>query len=425
MQRHITRGAAANAGLLFHVFVQDSTVATGAGKASLAFSDFACRYIRNGEAISGAITPQDITTIGTYAAPTANTNIRIKAVDNTNMIGIYEVQIHLDWVNTTNSCQSLTIYLSATGAAVRPFTIPLVAYNPQDAAGLGLTNLNATVSSRMATYTQPTGFLATSFPTGTVASTTNITAIGTCNVLAAGAIDASVFISGAINAAALAADASAEIADAVWDEVIAGHLTAGTTGNALNAAGSAGDPWTTPLPGAYGAGTAGKIIADILVDTAVIGAAGAGLTAVPWNAAWDAQVESEVVDGLNAYDVPTTTQLTASVSTIDFNVTAILADTNELQTDWVDGGRLDLILDTVSTLPTATQNADALLKRDWTSVTGEAARSMLNALRFLRNKWSVTGSTLTVTKEDDLATAWTSAVTSNAAADPITGSDPT
>ena len=51
-------------------------------------------------------------------------------------------------------------------------------------AGVGLTNLgdtrianlDATVSSRMATYTQPTGFLAATFPTGTVANTTNITA---------------------------------------------------------------------------------------------------------------------------------------------------------------------------------------------------------------------------------------------------------
>lgn len=30
----------------------------------------------------------------------------------------------------------------------------------------------------------------------------------------------------------------------------------------LDAAGSAGDPWSTPLPGAYGAGTAGKIVGD-------------------------------------------------------------------------------------------------------------------------------------------------------------------
>lgn len=131
MQRKITRGAAAGAGLIFHVFAMDSASTTGAGKASVAYSSFSCRYIRNGEAISGAITAEDITTIGTYAAPTANTNIRIKAVDNTNMIGVYEVQIHADWVNTTNTCQSLTIFLTATGVAALPIQIPLVADDAQ------------------------------------------------------------------------------------------------------------------------------------------------------------------------------------------------------------------------------------------------------------------------------------------------------
>lgn len=33
---------------------------------------------------------------------------------------------------------------------------------------------------------------------------------------------------------------------------------------------------------------------------ALIGAAGAGLTALPWNAAWDAEVQSEVADALEA-----------------------------------------------------------------------------------------------------------------------------
>lgn len=53
-----------------------------------------------------------------------------------------------------------------------------------------------------------------------------------------------------------------DIVDGVWDEAIAGHLTSSTTGAALNAAGSAGDPWSTPLPGAYGSGTAGYIIGN-------------------------------------------------------------------------------------------------------------------------------------------------------------------
>lgn len=79
----------------------------------------------------------------------------------------------------------------------------------------------------------------------------------------------------------------------------------------------------------------------------------------------------------------------------------------------------------IAALPTATANADALLKRDWSSVTGEAARSVLNALRFLRNKWSLSGTTLTVTKEDDATSAWTATVTTSDSADPVTGSDPT
>jgi hypothetical protein len=74
--------------------------------------------------------------------------------------------------------------------------------------------------------------------------------------------------------------------------------------------------------------------------------------------------------------------------------------------------------------PTANENADALLKRDWTAVSGEASRSVLNALRALRNKVSRSGATLTVTTEDDSTTAFTAALTTDAAALPIVGTDP-
>ena len=204
----------------------------------------------------------------------------------------------------------------------------------------------------------------------------------------------------------------------VWDETLADHLDAGSTGNALNAAGAAGDPWSTALPGAYGAGTAGKIVGDNInapiatVDTVVdtinanigtpsnlgsgatvaanlvdieaqtddIGAAGAGLTALPWNAAWDADVQSEVDDALVAqrldelvnadsdidgaapptvgsvvHELMTKTagsftydQSTDSLEAIRDKETDIETDTNELQADWVNGGRLDLILDIIA-----------------------------------------------------------------------------
>lgn len=55
--------------------------------------------------------------------------------------------------------------------------------------------------------------------------------------------------------------------------------------------------------------------AAILADTAEIGAAGAGLTAIPWNAAWDAEVQSECADALAVYDPPTKAETDALLTT--------------------------------------------------------------------------------------------------------------
>lgn len=74
-------------------------------------------------------------------------------------------------------------------------------------------------------------------------------------------------------------------------------------------------------------------------------------------------------------------------------------------------------------IPTAIENADALLKRDMSAVTGEASRSPLNALRSQRNKWSIIAGVLTVTKEDDTTPAWTADVVQTAG-NPVTSVDP-
>lgn len=64
---------------------------------------------------------------------------------------------------------------------------------------------------------------------------------------------------------------------------------------------------------------------------------------------------------------------------------------------------------------------DSLLKRDMSAISGEAARSLLNAIRKLMNKWSILGTTLTVTKEDDSTPAFTQTITVSPGADPISG----
>jgi hypothetical protein len=48
----------------------------------------------------------------------------------------------------------------------------------------------------------------------------------------------------------------------IWNYTISGYTTGGMAGTYLKGAGSAGDPWTTVLPGSYGAGTAGYIIGN-------------------------------------------------------------------------------------------------------------------------------------------------------------------
>lgn len=74
--------------------------------------------------------------------------------------------------------------------------------------------------------------------------------------------------------------------------------------------------------------------------------------------------------------------------------------------------------------PTANQVADTTLNRDMAAVGDTNTRSVLNALRFIRNKWTNSGTTLTVFKEDDVTPAWTAVLASTPGADPVSGVDP-
>jgi len=76
-----------------------------------------------------------------------------------------------------------------------------------------------------------------------------------------------------------------------------------------------------------------------------------------------------------------------------------------------------------------TQNsmADAILTRNWSSVSGEAARSMLNALRTMRNKVEIVSGAppvLKVYKEDDSTLAYQTTLTTDTSAVPIVSSTP-
>lgn len=89
---------------------------------------------------------------------------------------------------------------------------------------------------------------------------------------------------------------------ATWDVTLASHLTSGTTGAGLNAASSAGDPWATALPGAYGNGTAGKII-------------GANLDATVSSRTKPADTQAAVTTVTNLTNAPTSGDFTAAMKT--------------------------------------------------------------------------------------------------------------
>lgn len=111
------------------------------------------------------------------------------------------------------------------------------------------------------------------------------------------------------------------------------------------------------------------------------------------------------------------TQLTTIDDFLDTEVAAIKA-----KTDLIPAAPA-----AVGDIPTAVQNADALLDRNMATGTDSGSptvRTLRQAIRFLRNKWSVAGTTLTVMKEDDATASWTSTVTATPGADPITGNDP-
>lgn len=287
-------------------------------------------------------------------------------------------------------------------------------------------NVDAAITSRMASYTQPTGFLAATFPT-TVASTTNITA---------GTITTVTNLTNAPTAGDLTATMKASVnaeVDTALADINLDHLVGTATG----------------IP----AVPAGTFLDQIMDDgTAVFDRTTDSLQAIRDNMSagsgdWTAGEKEHIrhrlgIDGTAAAPTATPSLSTAAA------VAAVQADTDDLQTkigtpsDLGGGATVAANLADIEaqtddigiagagltavalTTTEHTAIADALLKRDMSAVTGESARSPLNAFRFLRNKWSLSGATLTVTKEDDTTSAWTATVTTDAGAVPVTGSDP-
>ena len=277
--------------------------------------------------------------------------------------------------------------------------------------------------------------------------------------------------------AALTIPTAAAVADAVWDEAIAGSCWGWVDGRGVRRRRvSAGDPWATAIPGAYGAGTAGKILGDNVNATISSRATQTSVDDVPTNAelatalgtADDAvlaaiaalnnlsQANIRTALGMGSAnldtqlgDVPTNAELATALAAADDAVLAAITALNNLSSAQAQtaaaaaltaydppthtelttalAGADDAVLAAVSALPTAIQISDALLARDLGSGTlagVEDERTVRSALRFNRNKFTIAGGVLTVFCEDDSTVAFTAAITQTAG-NPVSASDPT
>lgn len=165
------------------------------------------------------------------------------------------------------------------------------------------------------------------------------------------------------------------------------------------AQGAAGRPqvdlelWLGSAPNALVSGRVDASTGAMAANVMTAAAADPGLTTELQNglatAASLATVDGKVdiIDAIvDAILVDTGTDIPALLTTIagylDTEIQAILADTNELQIDWADGGRLDLLLDAAASgsAPTADQNADALLDRVDGIETGFTPRQVLRLI---------------------------------------------
>lgn len=251
-----------------------------------------------------------------------------------------------------------------------------------------------------------------------------------------------VLVGAITNGVLVAASFAAGAFDAVWTVAVR-VLTAATN---ITSSGGTTVPQTGDNFARLGAPAGASVSADLAAVKAVLPAALVGgrmdasvgamandvITAAALAALASAEIASavrtELATELGRIDAATSSRASASdmatvLGYIDTEIAAIKAKTDQLT--FTNAGKVDSSLQAAADVTNAVlvAIADGLLKRDFSAVSGESARSMLNALRFLRNKWELAAGTLSVKREDDVTQAWSATVTQTAG-NPVSAIDP-
>ena len=434
-----------------YIFIQNSSSTTGAGLTGLT-------YLSAGLTAAHVVERGTASSIGLATLASASaawSSAGFVEVDAALMPGVYRFDVPNVVFATAD--KSVVMLKGATNMAPVVLEYQIVGFNPDDAVRLGLTAIPNVAQGT-------TGAISTGNATGQV----------TVAATATGALTSTSFAANSLTASALATDAVTEITGGVWDEAYAGHTTAGTFGKLMDilrksnyvtegtvsASGSPANSTTyfrSSLTGAdnfytsqtllFVSGTLAGQAMNIETFTSTNGVVTSSdpLTATPTSGDAFVVLGEHVWSRAQIADAVLTRSLTTAGAANNIAITSIVSNVfqavNTLAVDdrvtfvgtaplsltlgaiyWVISGSLTSTTFTLSTtqggLGVATSSTGAF------TATKVSGRDMLSALRYLRNKVDISGSTMTVYQEDDTSAAWNSALTTTAGLNPVTSSDP-
>jgi hypothetical protein len=373
MKEIVKRGATSN---IMRVFLQDSTSTTGAGKTGLLFSTtgLIIATIADNESTATTYTVagstiENITTLGTFAAPTA-TKCRFKEVDATYFPGVYEIHIADARYAVANSTQ-LLVSVQCTGVAPVMSEVQLVAVDLLDTVRFGLTAIPNVAQGT-------TGSLALGNATGQVTVVTNN-------------------------------DKTSYALSGTQTFNVTGNITGNLSGSVGSVTGAVGS-----VTGAVGSvtGSVGSIatagiapIADGILSRKL--AMNGNISDVSVTS-----ISSATFTGANTYIAGDAVQFITTAPTsfalaTKYYVIATSLTATTFQLSATSGG---------SAITTVSTGAYTVYPID--------DRTVRSSMRYIRNKVAISGSTMTVSTEDDATASWTATLTTSPGVDPVTTLDP-
>lgn len=424
-----------------YIFIQNSSSTTGAGLTGLT-------YLSAGLTVAHVVERGTASSIGLATLASASaawSSAGFVEVDAALMPGVYRFDVPNVVFATAD--KSVVMLKGATNMAPVVLEYQIVGFNPDDAVRLGLTAIPNVAQGT-------TGAISTGNATGQVTVVTNNDKTGY-----------------SLTTAPLTA---AQTANAVWDEAYASHTTAGTFGKLMDilrksnvategSISTSGSPansstyFRTTLTGVdnffnnqtlvFTQGTlfGQSAIVNTFTSTNGVITLSDSLTSTP--TAGDTFVvlgdhiwtREQTADGILNRSLATAgaannIAITSIVSNVFQAVNTLAVDDRVTFVGtapamltlgaiyWVISGSLTSTTFTLSTtqggFAVATSSTGAF------TATKVSGRDMLSALRYLRNKVDISGSTMTVYQEDDTSAAWNAALTTTAGLNPVTSLDP-